>query len=82
MAFIEMQQVTYSYPVQAKQQSGETVMKTLPALDGVSLEIQAGEYVVILGHNGSGKSTLARLCNALLIPESGYVFVDGLDTRD
>jgi energy-coupling factor transport system ATP-binding protein len=82
MAFIEMQHVTYSYPGQDTRKSGEIGAKTLPALRDVNLEIQAGEYLVILGHNGSGKSTLARLCNALLIPESGRVLVDGLDTRD
>lgn len=54
----------------------------MQALDEVSLQIQQGEYVVILGHNGSGKSTLARHCNALLLPDSGHVLVAGLDTRD
>ena len=82
MAFIEIQHVTYTYPGQTTQQSGENERKILPALRDVSLDIQSGEYVVILGHNGSGKSTLARLCNALLIPESGHVMVDGLDTRN
>jgi len=53
-----------------------------PALQDVSLQIQQGEYLVILGHNGSGKSTLARHCNALLTPSSGHVLVAGLDTRD
>ncbi|GAC1357545.1 MAG: energy-coupling factor transporter ATPase [Ktedonobacteraceae bacterium] len=46
------------------------------------MQIQQGEYIVILGHNGSGKSTLARHCNALLLPDSGRVLVAGLDTRD
>lgn len=50
------------------------------ALDGVSLDIRAGEYVAIVGHNGSGKSTLAKHLNALLVPRSGRVWVDGLDT--
>lgn len=80
MSFIEIQHVTYTYPAQKTQKSSGS--STVPALRDVSLDIQPGEYVVILGHNGSGKSTLARLCNALLIPDDGYVFVDGLDTRD
>ncbi|HEY5005664.1 MAG TPA: energy-coupling factor transporter ATPase [Ktedonobacteraceae bacterium] len=57
-------------------------MQPVPALSEVSLQIWPGEYVVLLGHNGSGKSTLARHCNALLLPDSGRVLVDGLDTRD
>lgn len=57
-------------------------MQPVPALSDVSLQIWSGEYVVLLGHNGSGKSTLARHCNALLLPDSGRVLVDGLDTRD
>lgn len=52
------------------------------ALCDVSLQVWPGEYVVVLGHNGSGKSTLARHCNALLLPDSGRVLVDGLNTCD
>src|SRR5947199_981700 len=48
----------------------------------MSLRIERGEYVALLGHNGSGKSTLARHCNALLMPDSGRVLVAGNDTRD
>lgn len=53
-----------------------------PALDGVSLRIEAGEYVAIVGANGSGKSTLARHLNALLLPTAGVVRIAGLDTRE
>ena len=49
-----------------------------PAVDGVCLDVQAGEFLAVLGRNGSGKSTLARLLNALLLPTSGTVEVDGL----
>jgi len=75
--FIDIQHVTYTYPGQMTRKG-----EVQPALRDVSLQVQEGEYVAILGHNGSGKSTLARLCNALLVPESGHVLVSGLDTRD
>ncbi len=51
-------------------------------LDGVDLEIEAGSFVAVLGHNGSGKSTLAKHMNAILLPSSGKVYVDGVDTVD
>ena len=50
------------------------------ALEGVSLSIRDGEMVAVCGHNGSGKSTLAKHLNALLLPDSGTVLVDGMDT--
>ena len=50
------------------------------ALKNISLEIHDGEFFAILGTNGSGKSTLAKLFNALLIPTSGRILVDGIDT--
>ncbi|MDR1735585.1 MAG: energy-coupling factor transporter ATPase [Oscillospiraceae bacterium] len=53
-----------------------------PALDGVNLEIHAGEFIAVLGHNGCGKSTLAKLCNAVLTPSQGTVTVGGLSTAD
>lgn len=52
------------------------------ALDGVNFSIEAGEFVAIIGTNGSGKSTLAKHFNALLLPTSGKIFIDGLDTSD
>ena len=52
------------------------------ALDGVDLEVKAGQFIAILGHNGSGKSTLARQLNALLLPSEGTLYVDGYDTKD
>ena len=61
---------------------GSDTDQAIQALAGVTLDIEAGEYVAILGHNGSGKSTLARHLNALLLPNRGNVFVDGMNTRD
>ncbi|BCL80723.1 energy-coupling factor transporter ATP-binding protein EcfA [Ktedonobacteria bacterium brp13] len=77
---LDIQQVTYSYPLQKTRAEEGTTPS--PVLRNVSLQIQQGEYVALLGHNGSGKSTLARLCNALLLPDTGRVFVNGQDTRD
>ena len=51
-------------------------------LDHVDLDIEAGSFVAILGHNGSGKSTFAKHLNAILLPTSGKVYVDGMDTTD
>ena len=50
------------------------------AVNDVNLDIEAGEFVAVLGHNGSGKSTLAKHMNALLIPTEGTMLVDGIDT--
>ncbi|NLP12703.1 ATP-binding cassette domain-containing protein [bacterium] len=51
-------------------------------LEDVSLEIAAGDFIAVMGANGSGKSTLARCLNGLLLPSTGEVLVDGLNTRD
>ena len=52
------------------------------AVDGVTLDIQPGDFVAILGHNGSGKSTIAKQINAILEPTEGYLYVDGKDVSD
>ncbi len=71
---ITVENISYSHPVQGGQ--------SIPALNEVSLTIAEGEFVAIVGANGSGKTTLARHLNALHIPNSGVVRVNGLDTRD
>lgn len=58
------------------------VESTYRAVDEVSLDVQPGRFIAILGHNGSGKSTLAKHLNAILLPTEGSVYVDGKDTRD
>lgn len=73
---IEFQDVSYRYGAE----EGE---KPLPlAVSHINLCIKKGEFAAVVGHNGSGKSTLAKLCNSILVPESGRVIVDGMDTAD
>lgn len=71
--FIRCEGVTFCYGGEKEEHA---------ALNGVDLEIRAGEFVAILGHNGSGKSTLAKHLNAILLPTAGRVTVDGIDTAD
>ena len=52
------------------------------ALNGVSMQVRRGEFVAVLGANGCGKSTLAKHFNAILLPEEGKVYVEGMDTAD
>ena len=73
-AIIRTDDLRFSYP------AAEGV--TPVVLDGVSLEIEEGSFVAVLGHNGSGKSTLAKHMNAILLPSGGTVYVDGIDTAD
>lgn len=68
---IEIQNASYAYEDAA-----------VKALNNVSLTINDGEFVAVVGHNGSGKSTLAKHLNALLLPTEGKVLVDGMDTAD
>ena len=56
------------------------VEATQRAVNDVNLDIEAGDFVAVLGHNGSGKSTLAKQMNALLIPSEGTMWVDDMDT--
>ena len=72
---IKTENLTFSYLPDEGQEA-------VPALRGVELSVEQGSFVVILGHNGSGKSTLAKHMNAVLLPEGGTVWVDGMDTRD
>lgn len=54
----------------------------IPAIKGIDLDVDPGDYLVIVGHNGSGKSTLAKNINALLRPTEGNVWVKGMNTRE
>ena len=73
---IQIQNATYAYD------GDDEGVKSEPVLRNLSLDIYRGEFLAILGHNGSGKSTLTRLCNAMAQPDSGKVFVDGMDTAN
>jgi len=53
-----------------------------PAVDHVTMDVKRGEFLAVLGRNGSGKSTLARLLNALMMPTSGRIVVDGLEATE
>lgn len=68
---IEIKNLVYSY---------EEAVKS--AVDDVSLSIEKGEFIAVLGHNGSGKSTLAKCLNGLFRPTSGDVIVDGMNTKE
>ena len=73
---LEFQNVSFRY-------EGSSEKDHLPlAVRNVSFAVKKGDFVAILGHNGSGKSTLAKLSNSILLPESGKVLVNGMDTAD
>lgn len=74
MALIEIEHLSHVY------HAGEEGEQT--ALDDLSLSIERGEFVAVLGSNGSGKSTLAKHLNALLLPTSGACRIEGIDTRE
>lgn len=76
MNFISLENVVFSYT------DDENVKSIKTAVDGVSLDIKKGEFVALLGHNGCGKSTIAKHLNAMLLPDSGRVLIDGDDTSD
>ena len=76
---IHAKSLIYDYETFDSEGNADGVVR---ALDDISVDIKRGSFVAILGRNGSGKSTLAKQMNALLLPTSGTVWVDGKDTRD
>lgn len=79
MAFIEIRDLTVEYTRIAE--DGSEAPGNV-ALDGIDLDIEKGSFVAVAGMNGSGKSTLAKCLNGLILPSSGDVFVDSMNTRD
>ena len=71
--FIKIENVSFSY------EGDEEGVLLPPVLKNISLEIEKGSFVALLGHNGSGKSTLAKLINLVLVPTEGKIYVDGAD---
>ena len=72
--FIKVENLSYSYE--------EDGPDSAPVLRDLTLSIEKGEFVAVLGHNGSGKSTLAKLLNMILYPTNGKIYVDGKDITD
>ena len=72
---LQTEHLTFAYPAE----EGESAPTA--ALEDVTLSVEKGSFVVVLGHNGSGKSTLAKQMNAVLLPCGGTVYVDGMDTK-
>lgn len=73
VSFIEFDRVSFKYPEDLEEDF---------ALKEIRLNVNSGEFLSVVGANSSGKSTLGRLINALLLPTSGKVIVDGLDSSD
>lgn len=73
--FIKIENLVFDY---IKNEDGHA----LRAIDNVSFTVEKGSFTAVIGQNGSGKSTLAKNINGLLIPTSGKIYVDGLDTSD
>ena len=71
---IVIEQLTHAY-------MAESALR-FTALDGLTLTIEEGEFLGVIGHTGSGKSTFMQHLNGLLLPTGGSVLVDGFDTRD
>ncbi len=70
MSIIKLEKVSFSYD------------KNNPVIKNLSLTVEEGEHVAIIGHNGSGKSTLAKLFNALVVADEGQVVIDGKNVNE
>ncbi len=79
MGIVKTEDLVFEYIRRDEEGNVEGITK---AVDQVSMDIQQGEFIAILGHNGSGKSTLAKHMNAILNPTEGTVWVDGMDTAE
>ena len=79
MKMIKTDKLVFEY---AKRDEEGNIIGKSRAIDEVSLDIEPGQFIAILGHNGSGKYTLAKHMNALLVPSDGTMWVDGMDTKE
>ena len=79
MGIIKASKLIYDYIRRDEEDHEEEVSR---AIDQLTLDIQQGDFVAILGHNGSGKSTFAKQVNGILLPTEGTVWISGMDTRD
>lgn len=90
MKLIKSEKISYTYPVlqETDDFDGRTTVdekKTSlakPAINGISLEVEEGQFICILGRNGSGKSTFARHLNALLVPDEGTLWIQDIKSSD
>ena len=80
MKMVKAEGLSYAYTRLTETDHG-TEEKKITALEQVDIEIEKGEFIVVLGHNGSGKSTFAKHINALLQPTGGTLWVKGMDTQ-
>lgn len=78
MNMIKTEKLIYEYE---KRDDEGNVIGAHRAIDELDLNIEAGQFIAILGHNGSGKSTLAKHMNAILTPTEGSIWVDGKNTK-
>lgn len=78
MGLIEADDVTFEY---IRRDENNEVTGITTAVDHVSLSVEKGQFIAILGSNGSGKSTFAKHLNAILHPTEGTIYVGGMDTK-
>lgn len=79
MGIIKAAKLFYDY---VSRDDHDEIEEVIHAVSGVDLDVEAGQFIAILGHNGSGKSTLAKQINALLVPTGGTLWVKDMDTKD
>ena len=78
MEFIKIDNISFHYD-----EAEEDLQNNAKyVLENLSLTVDKGDFVAIVGHNGSGKSTVAKHLNAMLVPTAGKVYIDGMDTSD
>ena len=79
MGIIKAAHVFFDYIKRDEEENEEEINR---AIDDLSLDIEKGDFVAILGHNGSGKSTFAKQVNALLMPTDGTLWISDMNTQD